>query len=87
MFSSIFLFVYLLHIPCPYPHTFLFTSEFLGPRTLPSIHQAHVYYIEKYHTVSAPSGRHYINYMLMAVSSAEVFPTAGQNPPNGCSAN
>lgn len=58
-------------------------SESLGPRTWPSIHQAHVYYIEKYHTVSAPSGRHYINYMLMAGSNAEVFPTVGLNPPRG----
>lgn len=43
--------------------------------------------MKKYHIVSAPSGRHYINYMLMAGSNAEVFPTAGQSPPNGCAAN
>ena len=75
---------YLFSAPTP---THSVTSESLRPRTLPGSHPANIYYKKKNHTVSVPSGKHYTNYMLMAESKTQLFPTASQSPLHRCSVN
>lgn len=84
--ASIFSFVYFHLFSAPTP-THPVTSESLRPRTLPGSHPANIYYKKKNRTVSVPSGKHYTNYMLMAESKTQLFPTASQSPLHRCSAN